>query len=707
MKEWHEYSSKKRIFLVLLGFVVLLTALGVRLFWVQLVKGAEYAVLASGNRTVTREIGPERGTIYDRNMNELAISTSAQSLYADPSIVNESGQLDEAVAIIVEDLKMDESGLRKLLETSGNFVYIKRQLEPEASARLESSLKKSEIKGFYFIPESKRYYPYKTLASHVLGICGVDNAGLEGIEFYYDKLIGGTAGEVVIEKDGRGTRLPQATHSYTPPVEGKDVVLTIDSTIQYIVETELDAVFTEQKAQKAVAIVMDPETGEVLAMASRPTFDPNDYASAEDTARRNLAITDVYEPGSTMKVCVAAMALEDGICNSNSHFNCPGFIDIADKTIKCAHSKAHGDQSFAEILENSCNVGFVTLGQKIGLDRFYDYLDLFGFGSQTGIDLPGEERGIIVPRSSATRVDLATMSIGQANACTPMQLISAISVIANEGVMAQPHVLKGSLDENLQLEEKDYRPFDKEVISSATAAQMMSILEGEVARGTGSNAMMEGYRVGGKTGTAEKVGPTGGYLANEYVVSFIGVAPVSKPELVCLVVVDAPQGDPCTGGDIAAPAVKNILQKSFDYLQVPFDKDVDGESSDGGVADLVLVPDLVGMSKDDAVNILEDKNLKAILDGTGSMVWKQSVLEGSRLGTESSVVIYLANADQSRGQTVVPDFTGKSLKKAVTLGESLGLTVVPAGSGLAQSQSPEAGTLVSAGSRIEVLFAAN
>ncbi len=704
MSARQQYVSKKRMMLIFIGLIMVLAVLGGRLFYVQVWRGAEYEAMASENRAVEDKVAAERGTIYDRNMNELAISTAAQSLYADPGMLDKNEQTDKAIQIITSCLQKDEQTVRKLLQSNENFVYIERQIEPELAARIDKQIKDEKIKGLSFLPESKRYYPYKTLASHVLGICGVDNNGLEGIEFYYDKLIGGTPGEIVSEKDGRGTVLPQSTHSYVPPVEGKDIVLTIDSTIQYIVEEELDKVFTDQKAEKAVAIVMDPQTGEILAMASRPTFDPNNYESVPAASRRNPAISDVYEPGSTMKACIAAIGLEEGLFNPNSHIYCPGFIDVGDKTITCLHSKAHGDQTYAQLVENSCNVGFVQVGQEIGLDCFYSYMDKFCFGRSSGIDLPGEAEGIIIPRSSATKVDLATMSIGQANAATPLQVLNTISVLANQGKMNRPHLLKSVINDKGEAEDKNYGPYEEEIISPSTAAQMMTILEGEVERGTGINAQLEGYRVAGKTGTAEKVGPTGAYLSNEYVVSFIGVAPCDNPRLACLVVVDAPKGDPCTGGDIAAPVVRNIFKKSFDYLQVPFDKQIAASKDEGGSSDMTIVPELTGMFKQEAGQKLDDKGLSAVFDGSGNMVWKQSVLEGSKAERKSSVVLYLADIEPGSGLTVVPDFTGMSIKKAASLAAGMGLTMVPEGCGRAVEQNPEAGSILGEGSRVSVSF---
>lgn len=706
MSSTNEYIAKKRMIFIFLMFLIVFLLFGGRLFYVQIVKGAEYSQKAEGNRTESASVAAKRGTIFDRKGNELAVSTTAQSLHAVPTEFKNQDSINKAAKILALNLNMDEDSIKQTLSSDKSFAYIKRQMEPDLAAKIDQELKDAKIEGLYFTPESKRYYPHNTLASQVLGICGVDNNGLEGIEFYYDKLIGGQAGEIVIEKDGKGTQLPQSTHSYKAPVEGTDVILTIDSTIQYIVEEQLDKVYNEQKANKAIAIVMDPRTGEILAMSSRPTYNPNEYSAAPVENRRNSAISDVYEPGSTMKVCTAAAALQEGLFNRDSHFFCPGYVDIGDKVIKCAHSNAHGDQTFAQILENSCNVGFVAVGQGLGLERYYAYMDKFGFGHRTGIDLPGEADGLIIPRESARKLDLATMSIGQANASTPLQVINAISSIANGGMVVKPHLLKSVKGEDGQWQEKDYSADQQQVVSKATADTLLSILEGEVDHGTGQNAIMEGYRVGGKTGTAQKVGPDGQYMANEFIVSFIGLAPISNPRLVCLVVVDNPKGELVTGGDIAAPVVREILKQSFDYMQVPYDKALSTPDSPGADSGLVRVPDMIALSKDDATQLLANKGLKAVYEGSGNLVWKQNIAADQKVGPGSSVVLYLASVDGSSGQSVVPDFTGKSIKRCAALAVQLGLTLVPSGSGLAAEQNPAAGTIISRDSRVNVSFEA-
>jgi stage V sporulation protein D (sporulation-specific penicillin-binding protein) len=398
-----------------------------------------------------------------------------------------------------------------------------------------------------------------------------------------------------VEHDAANRPIPEATHKYIPPVDGANLVLTIDETIQYITERELDKVFKERQAKSAAAIVMDPDTGEILALTSRPTYDPNNYQEYPAQNRRNYAINDAFEPGSTMKIATAAMAMEEKIVGPFSQFYCPGHIKVGKETIRCSGGTAHGNQTFAEIVEKSCNVGFVQVGLDLGLEKYYKYLHAFGFGKTTGIDLPGEAEGIIVPQSRAMQIDLATMSFGQANAVTAMQLMAAVGAVANEGQLMQPHLVQQVIDKDGQVIKKYEPKTVRQVVSADTARELCSILEGEVTNGTGKNAYMPGYRAAGKTGTAQKIAPTGGYMANEYVASFIGFAPADDPRLVCIVVVDAPQGYPYYGGWVAAPVFKAIMEDSLRYLDVPQREEIDSTSPPTPEKVQVLVPDVVNL----------------------------------------------------------------------------------------------------------------
>lgn len=692
---------RKRIatlfFLFTMGFVLLCG----RIFWVQFVKGAELSEKAMQNRMRDVPVEAKRGIIYDRNGHELAISVSADSIYVIPAEVKASKKEREIAEKMSQALGMDEENIYKKITKNSSFEWVKRQVDPEVTQKL----RKMDLPGIGFTEESRRFYPKGSLASHILGISGIDNTGLEGIDYYYNDLVGGTKGRIIVEHDAANRPIPEATHKYIPPQDGANLILTIDETIQYIAERELDKVFTERKAKAAAAIVMDPATGEILAMASRPAFDPNNYNDYPVSNRRNFAINDVYEPGSTMKIITSAMALEEGVVTAERKFFCPGYIKVGKETIGCSNRKAHGSQTFREVVANSCNVGLVEAGLEIGIDRYYKYINNFGFGRPTGIDLPGEAKGILVPRERAMQIDLATMSIGQANAVTPLQIITAVSAVANGGNLMQPHLVKSVMDKDGNIIKKIDPKVVRKVISPETAKQLCLILEGVVEDGTGRNAYIEGYRVAGKTGTAQKISPTGGYLANEYVASFIGFAPADNPRLACIVVVDAPQGYPYYGGWVAAPVFREIMKDALRYLEVPLYKS-DNEEINKPQTEKVVVPDVVNLPLSEAISAITSRGLNVKVAGTGNLVWKQTPKPQTKVDKGTQIIVYLSalETNNGEGEVTVPDLEGKSMREVAKILSDLGLHLLPEGYGLAYEQSPEPGRIVTAGSNIKVKF---
>ncbi len=690
---------RKRIATLFFLFTICFTLLGGRIFWVQFVKGAELSEKAAQNRMRDVPVEAKRGIIYDRNGHELAISISADSVYAIPAEVKRSQKQQEISQKLAQVLGLEEASILKKITANSSFEWIKRQITPEQAQQIRNL----QLPGVDLTEESRRFYPKGTLASHVLGISGTDNTGLEGIDYYYNDLVGGTKGRIIIEHDAAGREIPEATHKYIAPVDGGNLILTIDETIQYIVEREMDKVFAERQAKSAAAIVMDPKTGEILAMTSRPTFDPNNYNEVPASNRRNFAINDSYEPGSTMKITTSAMALEESVVNRNTPFYCPGYVKVGKETIGCPNRKAHGSQTFAQIVENSCNVGFVQVGLELGMDKYFKYIHGFGFGEQTGIDLPGEATGILVNQANAKQIDLATMAMGQANAVTAMQLTTAVSAVANGGKMMKPHLLKQVLDNSGNVI-KNCEPEEvRQVISESTARELCEILEGEVTNGTGRNAYIEGYHVGGKTGTAQKIAPGGGYLPNEYVASFIGLAPSDDPRLVVMVAVDAPQGYPYYGGWVAAPAAREIINDSLKYLGVPL------RQADGQIAqqqtEQVIIPDVVNLSLPEARALIGSRGLMAKIVGEGNIVWQQTPRAGTKLSKGSEVIISMSPYDKSgQGEITVPDLSGKSMKEVARILAELGLHLIPEGHGISIEQSPVAGKIVTNGSTIKVRF---
>lgn len=697
---------RKRIATLSLLFTIAFSLLGVRLFWLQFVQGAELSARAMENRMRDIPVEAKRGIIYDRNGRELAISISASSVCAYPAEVKAGKKQQETAIMLAQILGMKEEDIYKKITANTSFEWIKRQIEPDQAQKIRDL----NLNGIGLTEESRREYPKGSLAAHILGIAGIDNTGLEGIDFYYNEQVGGTKGRIIVEKDAKNQEIPEATHQYIAPVEGTNLKLTIDETIQFITERELEKVFQERKAKRAAAIVMDPSTGEILAMASRPTFDPNQFSQFPASNRRNYAINDSYEPGSTMKIITSAMAMEEHVVDSNSRFYCPGSVKVGKDTITCANSKAHGSQTFAQIVENSCNVGFVQVGLDIGVERYYKYINAFGFGEPTGIDLPGEAKGIIVKKETAATspIYIATMAMGQANAVTPIQLITAVSAVANGGKMMKPHLLKEIVDNDGKTIKKVEPELVRAIISPQTAAELCVILEGEVTQGTGLNAKIDGYSTAGKTGTAQKAAQGGGYMRNEYVASFIGFAPADKPRLVCLVVVDAPQGYPYFGGWVAAPTFSLIMRDSLRYLKEPLNNS-GIEDKSLVQEDKVVVPDVINLPMNEAVSLMNSRGLNTKLSGNGQLVWQQNPRPGTRLARGAQVVIYMSPHDkggQAGGQVTVPDLQGKSMKEVARILSELGLHLVPEGSGLACQQNPLPGKVVSTGSTITVQFQA-
>jgi len=692
---------KKRIITLFLLFIIGFLGLTGRIFWVQFVNGKKLSSMAENNRMRDVPVAAKRGIIYDRNGQELAISVSSDSVYACPIEVKAGKKEKETARQLAEIINMDEAKLLERITRNSSYEWVKRQITPAQAKKI----RELELPGIRLAEESHRQYPNGTLAAHVLGISGVDNTGLEGIDNYYDKLVGGKNGRIVIEKDAANRPIPEATHRYIPPVEGANLVLTIDQTIQYITERELEKAYKERHAKSASAIVMDPNTGEILALACRPTFNPNYYDKYPAANRRNPAINDAYEPGSTMKIVTSAIAMQEGAVNGQSRFFCPGYVKVGRETINCAQGKAHGSQSFAQIVENSCNVGFVNVGLTLGAERYYKHIYDYGFGKKTGIDLPGEAAGIIVPQSRCKQIDLATMAMGQANAVTTIQMATAVSAVANGGKLIKPHLVK-QVKDNKGKVIKEFKPvIVKRVMPESTARQLSGILEGEVINGTGTNAAIEGYKVGGKTGTAQKIAPGGGYLPNAYISSFVGFAPVDNPKLLCIFVVDSPKGYPYFGAWVAAPPFKEIMQDCFRVLQIPA---ANGTTEVKPVEEVqtVLVPDVVNLTLAEASAILAQRGLKPRVEGEGTIVYQQTPLAQSRVDRGTEIIINLSpyTPHNQENQVTIPDVRGKSMKEVVQILSSLGLYLVPEGNGLASSQAPAPGKVVSTGSRIKVKF---
>lgn len=541
-------------------FTLLFMAMATRLVVVQIVEAPRYKQLAANQRERVIPLPAKRGAIFDRNGESLAITLDYKMVFVDPAHVTDP--IDGA-AKLAKVLHEDPAVLEAKLRGSGpedRFDFIARQVDPT----LAKKIKALDIDGIYFETEPKRYYPGARLASHMLGFVNVEGTAFGGVEGAYDGILAGEPGEMTLEQDPAGVPLPQAEYSQTRAQAGRSLFLTIDKDIQYFTEHTLVEAARRYSAEAASAIVMRVGTGEILAMANVPTFDANSPGKAPPEAQRNRAVTDVYEPGSAFKIVTASAALEEGIVTPKTMFTVPYSMPVADRVIHDSHFHPTERMTMREVIEQSSNVGTVQIGMKLGGERLQRYMKKFGFGSATGLDFPGESPGIMLPRSEWSGSTMGTLPIGQGVAVTPLQMAAAYQTIANGGLWVEPKLLYSTMDSSGEIATAA-TPAVRSVVSRQTAAAMSKILAGTVAQGTGIEAQIPGYRVAGKTGTAQKPSPNGGY-GNTYVGSFGGFAPAGRPEIVVFVMLDEPS--PIWGGSTAAPTFRTIAEFTLRHLGV-------------------------------------------------------------------------------------------------------------------------------------------
>lgn len=706
-------TNRKRLLTTLIVVTLIFFILIGRLAYVQLIKGEELQNRALDQWTRKLPVAPKRGVIYDRNGNILAQSASTETIVARPTEIENPKEVAQLLAPIIGT--SEEDIYNKISDKSKSEVWLKRKVPKE----MANEVRNFEIKGIVFTEESKRYYPNKNLASHILGFTGVDGEGQEGIELYYDKQLKGTPGKIITETDVHGRELPYNVDQYISPDHGWNLVLTVDQTIQYFTEKAVSDAMAKYNAKKVYAIVMEPKTGEILAMASRPDFDPNNpprdlgFEGMQEYIK-NINCKDNLDPGSTFKIITSAAGLEEGVITPDSTFDCPGFKMVDGVKIKCWRSWGHGHQTFVEGVKNSCNPIFMETALRLGRDRFYQYLDAFGFGHNTGIDVSGEEKGVIMGKEAVKNVDLARMGFGQAISVTPIQLITAVSAVVNGGDLMEPHIAKEFRDiEGNVIEEIESKKI-RQAISPQTSETMCSILEQVVMEGSGKNAYIPGYRVGGKTGTAQKYGSDGRIVQGKHIASFIGFAPADDPQVIVLFMVDEPEAAVDFGSQVAAPYVKMILEDTLKYLDIE-----PRYADDPNLSDIpdVSVPDLIGKPLDEATRELKNLGLTYSTQLSGTVVKEQMPKPGATVKEGTKVLLYLEpgeeeNDSQTQEQdngdmddtVIVPDVLGKSLIETNKILTSMGLKLKVEGSGIATSQSPEAGAEISHGSEVLVIF---
>ncbi|WP_404452503.1 stage V sporulation protein D [Virgibacillus necropolis] len=640
MKRVSTVTVRKRIVAVFLIGLLVFTMINLRLGYVQFFLADELIAKANDlwSRDVTFEA--ERGKILDVNGDVLTKNVSAPTVVLAPSQIEDPKDTAEKLAKVL-GISV-ERAYEKVTENSS-----KVNIRPEGikiSEKQEKALQTYNMEGVYLAKDSKRYYPHGAYLSHVLGFTGIDNQGLMGLELYYDDKLSGTPGSLSYFSTGKGARLDEPADVYKPPVDGLTLKTTIHSKVQTIIERELDLAVAKYSPDGATAIAVNPKTGGILAMASRPNFKPGKYKKFDPTIySRNLPIWSTYEPGSTFKIITLAAALEENVVDLKADtFNDDGDISVSGTELHCWKSGGHGHQSYLEVVQNSCNPGFVSLGMKLGQEKLFSYIRDFGFGEETGIDLQGESSGILFKPEQVGPVELATTSFGQGVSVTPIQQVMAVAATVNGGNLMEPHIAKEWIDPVTKEVVDTIEPkLVDSVISESTSEKIRHALESVVAKGTGRPAFVEGYRVGGKTGTAQKVGPDGRYMQNNYVLSFIGFAPADDPEIVVYVAIDNPKNTVQFGGVVAAPIVGTIIGDSLSAMGV--EKRTDGLAKEYKWPEQpkVTVPDLIGLKKSELVQYQTNLSIKS--SGSGKYIIDQEPSAGTKVKEGSNIRIYLSN----------------------------------------------------------------
>ena len=706
-----------------LGVFVLVFA---KLYQLQIVRHEELQGKALDQQTRSTEITATRGTIYDRGGNILAISATAETVFLSPlELAEELAKEDTAwtADFLAENLAriLDinaESILQKMERTYSQYEVLKLRAEEEVANEVRTFLNENDIRGVYLVTDAKRYYPYSSLASHIVGFVGTDNTGLYGLEARYDEELEGQSGLVVTARDNAGNDMLYAYEKYYDAEDGSDLVLTIDTTVQYYLESALAEMVSKFDAEQgATGIVMDVNTGAVLGMASYPDYDLNDFAAIRDKELkqavadgsaslgdmqlrqwRNKALNDTYEPGSTFKILTLAAALEEGVVTMNSSFECDGYIRVSGETIRCTATHRH--QSLKETAANSCNPAFITYGLGLGTEKYYEYMDAFGLMSGSGVDLDGEATGIFIAPDNFTKLDLACYAFGQNFNVTPVALIAAQAACVNGGYLHTPYVVEQVLDDDgTILYQHDNTPV-RQVISEATSEKVRQCLEYVVSDGTGRNGQVSGYRIGGKTGTADK-GKTG-----DVVVSFVCFAPADDPEIIMLLTLDTPgrnTGTYPSGGAMVAPVAGSVMSEILPYLGIE-----PSYSAEELLGADTSVPDVVELTVSEAKSRLKNKGFSCKVVGDGDTVTAQTPAGGAIIPGKSTIVLY-AGAEKPDTKCTVPALVGKTPAEANVAATNAGIllrftgtTASTSGSIRVLSQSKDVGTKVDAGTVITV-----
>lgn len=652
----------------------------VRLAYLQVFRYADFLARAEHQQQHFVEISPKRADILDRNLHALAMSAAVNSCFAVPQEITDPEMAARLLAGVL-NVSLDE--MQAKLASSRSFVWIARKLPPDIVARIQAL----NLRGVYFQQEDQRFYPKRDLAASVLGFVDIDEKGLAGIEYGLDDRIRSKPGRMLILADAKSRWFDSNGKT---PAAGSSVVLTIDENIQFIAEKELDAAMEKSGSKAGTIIVQDPSNGEILAMANRPTFDPNDPGASPAESRKNRAVASLYEPGSVFKIVTLSAAIDQGITNPNEVVDCQmGAIYIAGHRIR--DHKAYGLLTVAQVLANSSDVGAIKIGLRLGAPKFYDYIRAYGFGSPTDVDLPGENPGLVRRVENWTPVSIGSISMGQEVGVTPLQMVNAVSAIANGGLLYRPHVVEALRTDSGNLLESE-EPEPKRVVRETTAATMRNMLEGVVLHGTGTMARLDGYTSAGKTGTAQKIDPdTGRYSATQLIASYVGFAPINNPAVTILVQLDSPSIGSHMGGAAAGPVFKRVAEQTLAYLNVPHDE--------------ALSPKTLrarrGAAAEAAAADVSDFD-PAQIESPGEPEIQQPPPAAPPPPAASDSV---PTVEIAEGQGVqLPTLTGKTVRQVMEICQKLGVNPVLIGEGIAQQQQPESGEMTRRGGTVTVWF---
>ena len=721
--------NPRRLFWTGVTIIIVFVILLVRVGWLQFVDGEELKRREYSQSTSSTLISAKRGTIYDSTGKALAISVDVDTISVNPEYIKAKGKDGKSDDEATDELKqkmadkmaeifeLDREEVYKKLTSSNSVETIVSKVETDKVSELETWLKENNATaGINIDADVKRYYPYNNLASNVIGFCGSNNQGLDGIELSYDDVLKGTSGRLTTAIDVTREAIPDQNEEYIAPENGSNIYLTIDSNIQTIAEKYLKQAVEENECERGGnVIIMDPSDGSILAMATYPDYNLNDpytpnewysegwdeLSQQDQTNRlysmwRNRAVVDTYEPGSTFKTITASIALEENVAETDTQgdFFCSGYEMVADRRINCSNLAGHGSQTLRNALENSCNPALIQVGQRIGVEKFYDYLEAFGFFDKTGVDLPSEGTSSFWSEDSVGPVELATMSFGQRFTITPLQLITAISSIANDGILVTPHVVKQIENPETGTVTKVETKEVRQVLSKDTADKMKDIMKSVVEEGGGSYAQVKGYSVGGKTGTSE---PNPDRPEEGYVASFVAIAPVEDVKVVCLLTLYDPQSSNHYGGSIAAPAVSQILSEVLPYLDIPSNEVVDTSTMQ-----TVNTPDVVNKTVAEAQKKLQEVGLEYSTNASADDIVTEQVPPKGTVLTEGGVVKLYAEGKDERVSQSVPDLKGVSFEQAKIMLKAKNLNIASTGSGIVIVQDPQAGTSVDEGTVINV-----